>query len=67
MDYQHLKIEFPALSDEAAASLHKFINALMRAVDDHFYLQIHQYYASKLDDMLIDSQFEEEKFDNPPF
>jgi hypothetical protein len=30
-------------------------------------LQIHQYYASKLDDMLVDSQFEEEKFDNPPF
>ena len=67
MDYQHLKIEFPALSNEAAASLHKFINALMHAVDDHFYLQIHQYYASKLDDMLIDGQFEEEKFDNPPF
>jgi hypothetical protein len=67
MNYQHLKIEFPALSDEAAASLHKFINALMLAVDEHFYLQLHRYYANKLDDMLIDSELIEEKLDNPPF
>lgn len=67
MNYQHLKIEFPALNDEAAASLHNFINALMHAVDDHFYLQIHRYYANKLDDLLIHSEITEEKIDNPPF
>jgi hypothetical protein len=31
MDYQRITLEFPALTDEAAASLHNFINALMHA------------------------------------
>jgi len=64
MDYQHLKIEFPALSDEAAASLQKFINALMHAIDDQYYRQIHRHYLNKLDMMLFDNDSTQEKLDN---
>lgn len=67
MNYQHLKLEFPALTDEAAASLHNFINALMHAVDEQYYKQIHRYYAGKLDNMLIDSQLTHENLEDPPF
>jgi hypothetical protein len=67
MNYQHLTLELPALTDEAAASLHKFVEALMYAVDDQYYKQIHRYYANKLEDMLADSQSIQKPLDNPPF
>lgn len=67
MDYQRLTIEFPALTDEAAAYLHKFIDALMHAIDDQYYRQIHCYYAQTLRNMLKDAQVTEEDLDVPPF
>ena len=41
MKYQKITIEVPALTDEAAAYLHKFIEALMYAVDEYYYRQIY--------------------------
>jgi hypothetical protein len=67
MKYQHITFELPALTDEAAASLQNFINALMYAVDEQYYKQIHRHYLNKLDDLMVDAQYEEENLDNPPF
>jgi len=67
MKYQRITIELPALTDEAAASLQNFINALMYAVDEQYYKQIHRHYVRKLDDLMIDAHYEEEHLDNPPF
>jgi hypothetical protein len=44
MDYQKLIIEVPPLSDEAAASLQRFLYDLMYAIDEHYYPQIQRYY-----------------------
>ena len=67
MKYQHLNLKLPELTDEAAASLHNFIYALMYAVDEQYYKQIHRHYLNKLDDLMVDAQYEEEHLDNPPF
>lgn len=67
MNYQRLTVELPALTDEAAAGLHKFLEALMYAVDDQYYKQIHCYYANKLEAMLADSQSTQETLDTPTF
>jgi hypothetical protein len=49
MNYQQIMIELPQISDESAASLQKFIQALMYAIDEHYHRQIHRHY--KLDFM----------------
>ena len=67
MKYQRITIEVPALTDEAAAYLHKFIDALMHAVDDQYYRQIHHYYAHQLRDVLKNARVTEEELDAPPF
>jgi predicted phosphoribosyltransferase len=68
MNYQRIIIEVPVLPDEAAAYLHKFIDALMHAVDDQYYRQIYRYYANQLTDMMQDAQLtQEEDLDAPPF
>ena len=67
MKYQRITIELPALTDEAAAYLHKFIDALMHAFDDQYYRQIHRYYAQQLRSMHKDTQLTEEELDAPPF
>lgn len=69
MDYQRITIEVPALPDEAAAYLHKFIDALMHAIDEQYYRQIHRYYTNRLTDMMEDSQLTttQEIADDPPF
>lgn len=67
MNHQQILIELPALSDEAAASLQNFIYALMYAVDEQYYKQIHRHYLRKLDDLIVDAQFNEENLDNPAF
>jgi hypothetical protein len=67
MNYQHITLRFPELSDEAAAALHHFISALMYAVDDEFYKQIHRHYSNRLNNMLADSQLQDEKVEDPPF
>ena len=68
MNYQNITLRFPELSDEAAAALHNFISALMYAVDDEFYKQIHRHYSNRLNNMLTDSQLvQDEKLENPPF
>ena len=67
MKYQHITLELPALTDEAAASLQNFIYALMYAVDEQYYKQIHRHYLHKLDGLMVDAQYEEENLDNPPF
>ena len=67
MKYQRITIEVPALTDEAAAYLHKFIDTLMHAVDDQYYRQIHHYYAQQLRSMDKDTQLTEEELDAPPF
>ena len=67
MDYQRITLEFPALTDEAAASLHNFINALMHAIDEKYYRQIFRYYAGELNNKLIDAQLKQENLDDPPF
>ena len=67
MNYHHLSFEFPALTDEAAASLHKFIDALMNAIDERYYREIHRFYVHKSRDLLKDAQFTHEDLDEPPF
>lgn len=69
MNYQRITIDVPALPDEAAAYLHQFIEALMHAIDDQYYRQIHCYYKNQLTDMMEDSQLttEQETVDDPPF
>lgn len=69
MKYQQVTLEVPVLPDEAAAYLHKFIEALMHAVDDQYYRQIHHYYAKQLRDSLKDAQYivQQDTIDDPPF
>lgn len=67
MNYQQITLEFPALTDEAAVSLQNFIRALMYAVDEQYYRQIHRYHVDKLKNMLLNSQLTEEKLDDPQF
>ncbi len=65
MKYQQITIEAPVLTDEAAAYLHNFFDALMHGIDDQYYRQIHRYYANKLDDLLVNGELTEENRDNP--
>lgn len=37
MNYQHITLELPELTDESAAALQNFIYALMYAVDEQYY------------------------------
>ena len=67
MNYQHIRLELPELTDESAAALQNFIYALMYAVDEQYYKQIHRHYLHKLDDLMVYSQSTEEALDNPPF
>jgi hypothetical protein len=67
MKYQKITIEVPALTDEAAAYLHKFIEALMYAVDEYYYRQIHCYYSGKLDEMMVGAEYTVEELKDPPF
>lgn len=67
MKYQRITFEVPTLTDEAAAYLHKFFEALMYAIDDQYYRQIGHYYSNKLTDMLKDSHLTQEDLDTPPF
>ena len=67
MKYHYLNLEFPALTDEAAAYLHKFINALMYAIDEQYYKQIHRYYSHQLQDMIVEGQPIQDESDSPPF
>ena len=67
MNYQQITLELPGLTDESAAALQNFIYALMYAVDEQYYKQIHRHYLRKLDELMVDSQFTEEALDNPPF
>lgn len=67
MNYQHIRLELPELTDEAAAALQNFIYALMYAVDEQYYKQIHRHHLRKLDDLMVDAQFAGEVLDNPPF
>lgn len=67
MNYEQIRLELPELTDESAAALQNFIYALMYAVDEQYYKQIHRHYLFKLDDLMVDAQFTEEALDNPPF
>ncbi len=69
MNYQRITIELPILPDEAAVYLHKFTEALMYAIDEQYYRQIHRYYANQLTDMMKDAQLAstQEILDDPPF
>jgi hypothetical protein len=67
MNYQRITLELPELTDESAAALQNFIYALMYAVDEQYYKQIHRHYLLKLDELIVDSQSTEETLDNPPF
>lgn len=67
INYQRITLEWPELTDESAAALQNFIYALMYAVDEQYYKQIHRHYLIKLDDLMVDAQLTEEVLDNPPF
>jgi len=67
MKYQRIMIEVPALPDEAAAYLHKFVEAMMYAIDEQYYKQIHRYYSNQLEDMMKDGQLAQKDLDIPPF
>jgi hypothetical protein len=67
MNYKTIIVELPTISDEAAASLKKFIEALNYAVDEHYYKQIHRHYLNQLNNLIVDDQSNEEELDNPPF
>ena len=47
MDKPVLIIEALQLNDETAAKVQEFLNALMSAIDQHYYPQITRYYRSK--------------------
>ena len=69
MNYQKLIVEVPPLSDEAAASLHRFFYELMYAIDEHYYSQIQRHYVrstcSAVWDEIKDPSKEE--ITDPPF
>ena len=67
MKKQKIVIELPELSDEAAASLQNFINALMYAVDEQYYKQIHHHYKRQLDELMVHAQPTAEEINDPPF
>lgn len=54
MNYQNVTLRLSPLSNEAAASLYKFIEVLMHAIDDQYYKQIHCHYADQLKEMMKD-------------
>lgn len=60
MKYQHLTLDWPEITDEAAASLQRFIEALRYAIDEQYYKQIHCHYLRQLDNLMVDAQFKEE-------
>lgn len=67
MNYQKLIVEVPSLSDEAAASLQRFLYELMYAIDEQYYKQIQRYYVNKPKDLLLGAELTNENFDIPPF
>ncbi len=68
MKYQHVMIELPALSDEAAASVHNFIYRVMNAIDEHYYQQIRRYYKYEMTSSDIEEHHPpQENLDDPPF
>lgn len=67
MNYQHITLELPELTDESAAALQNYIYALMYAIDEQYYKQIHRHHLLKLDALTVGSQSTEEELDNPPF
>lgn len=67
MNSQHITLGLPELSDESAAALQNFIYALMYAVDEQYYKQIHRHHLLKLDALMVGSQLTEETLDNPLF
>jgi hypothetical protein len=67
MKKQKIVIELPELSEEAAASLQNFINALMYAVDEQYYKQIHHHYKRQLDELMVRAQPTAEELNDPPF
>ena len=66
-NYRRITLELPELTDESAAVLENFIYALMYAIDEQYYKQIHRHYQLKLDNLMVDAEFKEETLDNPPF
>lgn len=67
MKYHRITIEVPALPDEAAAYLHKFVEAMMYAIDDQSYKQIYRYYSKSLEEMIKDGQLAQEDLNTSPF
>lgn len=67
MKYQHIIIELPALSDEAAASVQNFIYRMMTAIDEHYYQQIRRYYRYESTSSDIEDHPPQENLDDPPF
>lgn len=67
MNYEQLIVEVSSLSDEAAASLQRFLYDLMHAIDEQYYSQIHRYYVNKSKELLLDAQLTYENLDTPPF
>jgi|LakMenEpi03Aug12_release.lakeMendotaPanAssembly.Ray.scaffolds.fasta_scaffold695054_2 hypothetical protein len=67
MNNQKIILELPAITDQAAASLQKFIQALLYAVDEHYFRQIHCHYKKELDNLLMDAQPTQECLDDPLF
>jgi len=67
MKYQRIMIEVPALPDEAAAYLHKFVEAMMYAIDEQYYKQIHRYYSNQLEGMTKHDSLAQKDLDIPPF
>lgn len=47
MDNPTLIVEAPKLNDASAASIQEFLQALMSAIDAHYYQQITRHYSSK--------------------
>jgi hypothetical protein len=67
MNYEQLIVEVPPLSDEAAASLQRFLYDLMYAIDEHYYSQIQRYYVNKSKELLLDAHLTNENLNIPPF
>lgn len=67
MDYQKLTVEVPPLSDEAAASLQRFLYDLMYAIDEHYYPQIQRYYVRAPTEKITKDHLEDGVHEDPLF
>ena len=62
-----VKIQLPALSDEAAVEVYDFLNEFLLLFDAHYFAQIHRFYADRSFDRVTQSSQPANPPNNDPF